>query len=81
MAHSFTAPDEASAQLLKLVAAYGGVKLSVDISGQDVEFVANGSKAFGLHTACRFLASLGSAAAQLLGEAADQQAKVRVRGP
>lgn len=43
---------------------------------QEVEFEAGGKKARGAHTAARYLASLGGAAAQLLGDAPEQQAKV-----
>lgn len=77
MALAFSAPDDASANLLRLVASYsGGAELSITVDGSDVEFVADGAKAFGAHTACRFLASRGPAAEQLLGSTPEQQGKV-----
>lgn len=79
MALTFAVPDAATAALLRLVASYGGLDKQLDITTgdvSDVKFPAYGAQAFGVHTACRFLASSSPAAAQLLGESADQQAKV-----
>lgn len=76
MALTFTAPDEATANLLRLVASSSGVEISASVAGSDVEFLADGSKAFGLHTACRAIAAKSAAAAQLLGGTPEQQAKV-----
>lgn len=81
MAHSVTAPDAAVESLLRLVAEAGGVQhlnVTIDATSSDVRFTAaDGTPAFGAATACRWLASLGSAAAQLLGETPEQAAKVR----
>lgn len=142
MAHSFAAPDEVAAKLLRLVAGASGVQVTVTVGGvqvggcgaalrlvhrcteapaqgrllstagvpsalpacrdaaaaaaappsitpaaapavsisalQEVEFEASGQKARGAHTAARFIASQGGAAAQqqLLGDSPEQQAKV-----
>lgn len=81
MALAFAAPDQATANLLRLVAGFGGLEasqLSISVGGvDDVEFAADGVKAFGAHTACKFLASQGSKATELLGDTPEQQAKVR----
>lgn len=81
MAHSVTAPDAAAESLLRLVAEAGGLQhlnVTIDATSSDVRFTAaDGTPAFGAATACRWLASLGSAAAQLLGETPEQAAKVR----
>ncbi|PRW39127.1 methionyl-tRNA synthetase [Chlorella sorokiniana] len=80
MAHSVTAPDAATESLLRLVAEAGGVQhlnVTIDATSSDVRFTAaDGTPAFGTATACRWLASLGSAAAQLLGETPEQAAKI-----
>lgn len=79
MALSFAVPDEATANLLRLVAAYSGVeaKLTVSSSAADVEFSAEGVQAFGEQTACKYIASKGHATEQLLGSTPEQQAKVQ----
>ena len=78
-----TAPSAEAANLLKLVATYCGVQDSVVISvaptAGDVEFSVDGAPAFGLNSACRYIASFSPAAAQLLGQTPEQQAKVRRR--
>ena len=83
MAHSVTAPDAAAESLLRLVAEAGGVQhlnVTIDATSSDVRFTAaDGTPAFGAATACRWLASLGGAATQLLGETPEQAAKVRGR--
>ncbi|KAI7837794.1 hypothetical protein COHA_008422 [Chlorella ohadii] len=80
MAHSVTAPDAAAESLLRLVAEAGGLQhlnVTIDATSSDVRFTAaDGTPAFGAATACRWLASLGSAAAQLLGETPEQAAKI-----
>jgi hypothetical protein len=78
MSMSFSVPDEASAQLLRLVASCSGRVAPLDISvGGAAEFTAADGKAgSGLNTACRYVASLSPAAQQLLGETPEQQAKV-----
>jgi len=81
MAHSFAAPDQATANLLRLVAGFSGLadsQLSISVGGvDDVQFATDGVKAFGANTACMFLASQGSKAKELLGDTPEQQAKVR----
>ena len=85
MAHSVSAPDAATESLLRLVAEAGGVQhlnVTIDATSADVRFTAaDGTPAFGAATACRWLASLGSAATQLLGETPEQAAKVRAATP
>ncbi|KAL4440332.1 hypothetical protein ABPG75_003333 [Micractinium tetrahymenae] len=78
MALSFTVPDEVTANLLRLVAAYSGVETqpAVSSSAADVEFSAEGVQAFGEQTACKYIASKGHAAEQLLGSTPEQQAKI-----
>lgn len=78
MALAFTVPDEATANLLRLVAAYSGLDAqpTVSSSAADVEFSAEGVQAFGEQTACKYIASKGHAAEQLLGSTPEQQAKV-----
>ncbi|KAL4429006.1 hypothetical protein ABPG77_006045 [Micractinium sp. CCAP 211/92] len=78
MALSFTVPDEATANLLRLIAAYSGVEAqpTVSSSAADVEFTAEGVQAFGEHTACKYIASKSHAAEQLLGRTPEQQAKI-----
>ncbi|KAI3431480.1 hypothetical protein D9Q98_004532 [Chlorella vulgaris] len=75
---SFSVPDEASAQLLRLVASCSGRVAPLDISvGGAAEFTAADGKAgSGLNTACRYVASLSPAAQQLLGKTPEQQAKI-----
>ncbi len=82
MALSFTVPNEATANLLRLIAAYSGVEAqpTVSSSAADVEFTAEGVQAFGEHTACKYIASKSHAAEQLLGSTPEQQAKVRTAG-
>ena len=82
MAPSFAVPDEPTAQLLRLVAAYSGVS-GVDISTNgslsDFEIsAADRCKGFGAHNSCKFIACMSPASAQLLGEGAEQQAKVQL---
>lgn len=76
----FKAPTAEAANLLKLVATYCGVASNVAITVtpdvKDVEFVADGAPAFGLNTACRSMAGQSPASTQLLGQGAEQQAKV-----
>lgn len=85
MTHSVSAPDAAAESLLRLVAEAGGVQhlnVTIDATSADVRFTAaDGTPAFGAATACRWLASLGSAATQLLGETPEQAAKVRAATP
>ena len=83
---SFAVPDDATAQLLRLVATCGGLGQQLDIkvdgSLADVEFVAaDGTKASGANTACRYIASQSPRAAELLGENTEQQAKVAGQRP
>lgn len=81
MVLTIAVPDDSSAKLLRLVAAYSGLNEPFDVAIKnvtDVEFAAaDGSKAFGAHTACCYIASLSPSANQLLGDSAEQQAKVR----
>lgn len=80
MAHAFTVPDAAAEKLLRLVAGASGVQhlnITVNGGGSEVQFTsADGHKASGAHTACRYLVSLGGTAAQLLGDSPEHQAKV-----
>lgn len=75
-----SAPASEAAHLLQLVATHCGVQDRVAISVcnvSDVEFCSpDGIKAFGIITACRYLASLGSSAKHILGNTSEQQAKV-----
>lgn len=78
-----SAPASEAAHLLQLVATHCGVQDRVAISVcnvSDVEFCSpDGIKAFGIITACRYLASLGSSAKHILGNTSEQQAKVQSR--
>jgi hypothetical protein len=73
-------PDEPTANLLRLVALYGGLTQVPEIlvgKVAEAEFLApDGAKAFGTVTAARLVASLTPAAAQLLGATPEDQAKV-----
>ena len=81
MAHAVTAPNAAAEALLRLVADASGLQhlnVTLDATSGDVRFTAaDGTPAFGAATACRWLASLGGSAAQLLGDTPEQAAKVR----
>ncbi|PSC67857.1 nucleic acid-binding [Micractinium conductrix] len=79
MPQAFQVPDEATARLLRLVAGAAGLpdgQLAISVGGVDEVIFSgpDGAPAFGAHTACRLLASLGPA--ELLGATPEHQAKV-----
>lgn len=79
MAFSFAVPDAAAENLLRLVGSYAGLdrELTISVGGvAEVEFTADGTQASGAHTACRYICSKSPSAEQLLGQDAEQQAKV-----